>query len=102
MSWTLYLNDSEIMRGDYKSLNMLFGCLSGVSFARASQPGWLDKMSSTTSYEHYLNIKAKEFGIERWHGQLELRNKEGCAERVFFFEQHIKVLGASDSDQQVS
>jgi len=102
MSWTLCLNDTLIMNGDYKSLNMIFGCLSGVNFARSSGSGWLDKMSSSTSYEHYLNIKGKELGVVCWSGKLVLKNPAGDPERVHFFDQNSALLKAGKSDQAAS
>lgn len=92
MAWQLTLNDKVIIEGDFKTLSVLFDSLSGLHFARgASASSWLDKMSSTESYQHYLAIKAKELGVE-WQGQLTLCQQDTPPTRVHIFDQHAAVL----------
>ncbi len=73
MEWHLTLNEQIIAQGDHKSLSVLFDCLSGVHFAKGRQASWLDKMSASESYDHYLAIKAKELGVDLiWDGPTDL------------------------------
>ena len=97
--YQLKLNDRTIYEGDAKPLNALFNDLSGLSFAKAkpSSGGWLDKMSARESYQTYLSIKANEYKIKEWSGQLSLIDHEGQLERIHLFATHSAALQAKNS-----
>ncbi len=89
------------MSGDFKSLNMVFGCLSGSSFARSPNASWLDKMSATESYEQYLTIKAQELGISAWAGTLEFGLTNEAPEKVHLFALHENLSTDSKNKKDV-
>ncbi|MDX1453087.1 MAG: hypothetical protein R3183_11065 [Oleiphilaceae bacterium] len=91
MSWQLILNKQVILEGDYKSLSVLFDCLSGLHFARNPRASWLDKMTAGESYQHYLSIKAKELGVQ-WQGTLVLCSPRRRIERAHIFDQHSNLV----------
>ncbi|TNC81602.1 MAG: hypothetical protein C9356_08420 [Oleiphilus sp.] len=92
MSYRLLINDQLLLEGDLKSLTALFNDLSGLNFAKTKRSSWLDKMSSGESYATYLKIKATEFKLTDWHGELSLVSPDQTAIRVHFFETHRKIL----------
>lgn len=97
MTWQITLNDKVIVEGDFKTLSVLFDSLSGLHFAKSkNSSSWLDKMSSTESYQHYLAIKAKELGVI-WSGQLSLCQQDTPPTRVHLFDQHASLLAQTNS-----
>ena len=92
MLYQLSLNDQVLKEGDLKSLTALFSDLSGLNFAKNHRANWLNKMSSSESYQTYLQIMATEFGLPGWGGTLYLAKKNGEPELVHLFDTHKNML----------
>ena len=99
MHYQLKLNETLLREGDFKSLMVLYNGLTGSSFARTQNSNWLNKMSATESYSHYLNIMAKELGVTHWEGRLTLSQAKKSPEKVFIFETHEAIIAKKTPHQ---